>query len=92
MNLKFFKKISLNNMLPQGIHNFHCPECNYSFLDDDVPLNVLGYGNYPNSVRRDKVFGLAFECPNCYIKSYCHTTKDHLKGVNNLCEQLKMVK
>jgi len=85
------KKISLNNIRFQGIKNFECPECGFSFLFDSDEMHkfIIGYGNCPGAMNIDKIYGVAFECPKCYMKSYCHTTELYIKSVDNLIDMGK---
>lgn len=77
------KKINLNKSQYQGIHNFSCPECGLNFLDfclsefDKYIKFIIGYS------EKDGVYYLVFECPECFTKSRCHTTKEHIDQLND---------
>jgi predicted RNA-binding Zn-ribbon protein involved in translation (DUF1610 family) len=68
------KKINLDKAVYQGVRNFSCPECGVKLDNHDLDTlhrYVIGYGKWSNSLSEG--FGLVFECPECFTKSWCHT-------------------
>lgn len=78
------KKINTEGFKEQ-FNPYKCPECDFDFLAH--PENCeIGYGEYPiggyrNTMKPNQTLCMAMECPNCFLKSVCHTSDDIIKGV-----------
>jgi hypothetical protein len=75
-----FKKINTEGFTYQGYHNFYCPECDFNFhhgMGSHIDY-LIGYSSNPNISFGYK---LAFECPKCFTKSWCHCDKNHIESI-----------
>lgn len=83
--MKTFKKIKLSGAVDQLYNNFACPECNYNFINrkENSFEHIIGYNNHPRK-KGDKSFAVIFECPKCFVKSFCHATGDYIESLKRL--------
>ena len=80
------EKMSLNNIRYQGVNNYGCPDCDFDFLKEQTNY-IIGYGKERNN-NSNKNYGIIFECPKCFIISYCHATETYIKSLKRLKEQM----
>jgi hypothetical protein len=82
--MKILLNLDLTGMEDQDM-SCSCPNCDY-WMEAKY---IIGFGNYPENnyrgmLKPNQKLAMAFECPECFTKSFCHCGEEWIELVENL--------